>query len=123
MLKSKLEKKSRWKKKRARIKYKLFKGSRNRLVVYRSNRNIFAQIVDDNDHKTLVSASSIDKAVRDLIKSTENKIKQSEIVGKELANRAKNNKIAEVIFDRNGYKYHGRIKAFAEAARKGGLTF
>ena len=85
--------------------------------------NIFAQIVDDNYHKTLVSASSIDKAVRDLIKSTENKIKQSEIVGKELANRAKNNKIAEVIFDRNGYKYHGRIKAFAEAARKGGLTF
>ena len=123
MLKSKLEKKSRWKKKRARIKYKLLKGSRNRLVVYRSNRNIFAQIVDDNDHKTLVSASSIDKAVSDLIKSTENKIKQSEIVGKELANRAKNNKIAEVIFDRNGYKYHGRIKAFAEAARKGGLTF
>ena len=123
MLKSKLEKKSRWKKKRARIKYKLLKGSRNRLVVYRSNRNIFAQIVDDNYHKTLVSASSIDKAVRDLIKSTENKIKQSEIVGKELANRAKNNKIAEVIFDRNGYKYHGRIKAFAEAARKGGLTF
>tara|TARA_B100000161_G_scaffold244307_1_gene198516 strand:+ start:18 stop:389 length:372 start_codon:yes stop_codon:yes gene_type:complete len=123
MLKSKLEKKSRWKKKRARIKYKLLKGSRNRLVVYRSNRNIFAQIVDDNDHKTLVSASSIDKAVRDLIKSTENKIKQSEIVGKELANRAKNNKIAEVIFDRNGYKYHGRIKAFAEAARKSGLTF
>lgn len=123
MLKSKLEKKSRWKKKRARIKYKLLKGSRNRLVVYRSNKNIFAQIVDDNDHKTLVSASSIDKAVRDLIKSTENKIKQSEIVGKELANRAKNNKIAEVIFDRNGYKYHGRIKAFAEAARKSGLTF
>ena len=123
MLKSKLEKKSRWKKKRARIKYKLLKGSRNRLVVYRSNRNIFAQIVDDNDHKTLVSASSIDKAMRDLIKSTENKIKQSEIVGKELANRAKNNKIAEVIFDRNGYKYHGRIKAFAEAARKSGLTF
>ncbi len=123
MLKSKLEKKSRWKKKRARIKYKLLKGSKNRLVVYRSNRNIFAQIVDDNYHKTLVSASSIDKAVKDLIKSTENKIKQSEIVGKELANRAKNNKIAEVIFDRNGYKYHGRIKAFAEAARKGGLTF
>ncbi len=123
MLKSKLEKKSRWKKKRARIKYKLLKGSRNRLVVYRSNKNIFAQIVDDNDHKTLVSASSIDKAIRDLIKSTENKIKQSEIVGKELANRAKNNKIAEVIFDRNGYKYHGRIKAFAEAARKSGLTF
>ena len=106
-------------KERARIKYKLLKGSRNRLeVVYRSNKNIFAQIVDDNDHKTLVSASSIDKVVRDLIKSTENKIKQSEIVGKELANRAKNNKIAEVIFDRNGYKYHGRIKAFAEAARK-----
>ena len=123
MLKSKLEKKSRWKKKRARIKYKLLMGSKNRLVVYRSNRNIFAQIVDDNEHKTLVSASSIDKAVRDLIKSTENKIKQSEIVGKELANRAKNNKIAEVIFDRNGYKYHGRIKAFAEAARKSGLTF
>jgi large subunit ribosomal protein L18 len=123
MLKAKREKKSRWENKRARVKYKLLKGTKSRLVVYRSNKNIFAQIVDDNSHTTLVSASSIDKEIEKSIKSAESKIQQSEIVGDALASKAKDNKITEVIFDRNGYKYHGRVKAFAEAARKGGLTF
>ncbi|MAJ43497.1 MAG: 50S ribosomal protein L18 [Candidatus Marinimicrobia bacterium] len=123
MLKAKREKKSRWKNKRARVKHKLLKGTKNRLVVYRSNRNIFAQIVDDNSHTTLVSVSSIDKDIDESIRSADSKIQQSELVGNALASKAKKKKITEVIFDRNGYKYHGRVKAFAEAARKGGLTF
>lgn len=123
MLKAKREKRARWENKRARVKHKLLKGTKSRLVVYRSNKNIFAQIVNDNEHTTLVSASSIDKELEKSIKSAESKIQQSEIVGESLANKAKENKISEVIFDRNGYKYHGRVKAFADAARKGGLTF
>tara|TARA_S200000501_G_scaffold351955_1_gene370361 strand:+ start:3566 stop:3937 length:372 start_codon:yes stop_codon:yes gene_type:complete len=123
MLKAKREKKSRWKNKRARVKHKLLKGTKNRLVVYRSNRNIFAQIVDDNSHTTLLSVSSIDKDIDESIRSADSKIQQSELVGNALASKAKKKKITEVIFDRNGYKYHGRVKAFAEAARKGGLTF
>ena len=123
MLKVKKEKKLRWEKKRSRVKYKLLKGTKMRLIVYRSNRNIFAQIVDDNKHSTIVSSSSIDKEIFASVKKANNKIEQSEIVGKSIATKAKKNKINEVIFDRNGYKYHGRVKAFAEAARKGGLSF
>ena len=123
MLKVKKEKKLRWEKKRSRVKYKLLKGTKMRLIVYRSNRNIFAQIVDDNKHFTIVSSSSIDKDIFASVKKDYNKIEQSKIVGKLIATKAKKNKINEVIFDRNGYKYHGRVKAFAEAARKGGLNF
>ena len=123
MLKSKREKRARWQNKRARVKHKLLKGTKSRLVVYRSNKNIFAQIVNDNEHSTILSASSLDKELEKSIKTAESKIQQSEIVGESLANKAKENKITEVIFDRNGYKYHGRVKAFADAARKGGLTF
>ncbi|MBC8198321.1 MAG: 50S ribosomal protein L18 [Candidatus Marinimicrobia bacterium] len=123
MLKAKREKKARWENKRARIKYKLLKGTKMRLVVYRSNKNIFAQIIDDNKHTTLVSASSLDKEITESIKKADSKIQQSEIVGQSLANKAKENKILEVIFDRNGYKYHGRVKAFADSARKSGLVF
>jgi len=123
MLKSKREKKARWENKRARVKYKLLIGTKSRLVVYRSNKHIFAQIVDDNNHSTLVAASSIDKEIEESIKSAESKMKQSEIVGEASASKAIESKITEVIFDRNGYKYHGRVKAFADAARKGGLTF
>ena len=123
MLKAKKEKKIRWKNKRARIKHKLLKGTKMRLVVYRSNKNIFAQIVDDNKHTTLVSTSSIDKEIIDSVLKAESKIQQSKIVGKSIATKAKENKILEVIFDRNGYKYHGRVKALADSLRKGGLNF
>ena len=123
MLKVKREKKARWGKKRARVKHKLLIGTKMRLVVYRSNKNIFSQIVDDNKHSTLIAASSLDKEIEQSIKKAESKIQQSEIVGESLASKAIENKISEVIFDRNGYKYHGRVKAFAKAARKGGLTF
>ena len=123
MLKSKIEKRGKWEKKRARIKNRLLKGSKPRLVVFRSNKNIFAQIVDDIKSKTLVSASSLDKSLQDSLKKTNGKIEKSSVVGKSIATLAKKNKIKEVIFDRNGYSYHGRIKALADGARKAGLTF
>ena len=91
-----------------------------RLNVFRSNSNIFAQIIDDEASKTLVSASSIDKELK--LENGGN-TEAAEKVGELLAKRAKKAKISKVVFDRGGYLYHGRVKALADAARKNGLEF
>jgi len=109
-----------WQKKRQRIKYRIKQkniGNHLRLVVYRSNVNIYAQLVDDGKNATVLSASSIDKNLKKLIDKAANKIEKSKIVGKSLAEKIMNAKIERIIFDRNGYKYHGRIKALTEAIR------
>ena len=91
-----------------------------RLNVFRSNSNIFAQIIDDEASKTLVSASSIDKELK--LENGGN-VEAAEKVGELLAKRAKKAKISKVVFDRGGYLYHGRVKALADAARQNGLEF
>ena len=91
-----------------------------RLNVFRSNNNIFAQIIDDEASKTLVSASSIDKELK--LENGGN-IEAAGKVGELLAKRAKKAKISKVVFDRGGYLYHGRVKALADAARENGLEF
>ena len=91
-----------------------------RLNVFRSNSNIFAQIIDDEAGTTLVSASSIDKEIK---LTNGGNIEAASKVGELLAKRAKKLKIEEVVFDRGGYLYHGRVKALAEAARENGLKF
>lgn len=91
-----------------------------RLNVFRSNQNIFAQIIDDEKGITLVSASSIDKELK---LDNGSNIEAATKVGELLAKRAKKEKIIKVTFDRGGYLYHGRVKALAEAARKNGLEF
>ncbi|UCF63156.1 MAG: 50S ribosomal protein L18 [bacterium] len=96
---------------------------RPRLVVFRSLTNIYGQLVDDSSEKTIVGASSLSKEIQAELKKSKNKTESSKIVGKFLAQRAKDKKIKKVIFDRNGYAYHGRIKALAEGAREGGLEF
>lgn len=98
-------------------------SDRPRLCVYRSNKNIEAQIIDDVKGVTIVSASTVDKDLKTKIKKAGSKIEQSQIVGKALAEKAGKKKISKVVFDRNGFSYHGRIKQLAEAAREGGLTF
>ena len=105
----------------ARIRSKI-SGTKSvpRLNVFRSNNNIFAQIIDDEAGKTLVSASSIDKELK--LKNGGN-VEAAVEVGKLIAKRAKKEKIKEVVFDRGGYLYHGRVKALAEAAREAGLDF
>lgn len=100
-----------------------FQSDRCRLVVTRSLKNISAQIVDDYQGITLASASSMDKNLQTKLKNAESKVKQGKIVGEELAARAKAKDIEKVIFDRNGFPYHGRVKALADGAREGGLVF
>jgi large subunit ribosomal protein L18 len=95
-------------------------SDRPRLTVFRSNKEIYAQLIDDINGQTIIAASSIEE---DLKGSYSNKIEQAVKVGATLAERAKNANIASVIFDRNGYLYHGRVKALADAAREGGLNF
>jgi large subunit ribosomal protein L18 len=91
-----------------------------RFNVYRSNKQIHAQIIDDLSGKTLISASSLDKEID---AGKVNKTEQATMVGKLIAEKAKKANIEKVVFDRNGYLYHGRVKSIAEAARKGGLKF
>jgi large subunit ribosomal protein L18 len=95
---------------------------RPRLCVHRSSRHIRAQVVDDVAGRTLVSASSLDKDVRATMKGGGN-IAAAKIVGKAIADRAKAKGIENVVFDRGGYQYHGRVQALAEAARAAGLKF
>ena len=101
----------------------LLNSSRLRLVVYRSIKHFEAQIINDFEAHTMVSVSSRDKDLQPEIKKAKNKIEISSIVGEALAKKAKSKKIGPIVLDRNGYPYHGRVKAFAEAARKSGLKF
>ncbi|MFC1969618.1 50S ribosomal protein L18 [Chloroflexota bacterium] len=96
--------------------------SRPRLCVFRSLNHIYAQLVDDSTGQTLVSMSTLDSQVRSKT-DVKVKTKKAEIVGTLLAEKALNKGIKQVVFDRGGYKYHGRVRALAEAAKKTGLEF
>jgi len=95
---------------------------RPRLCVFRSLGHMYAQVVDDRTRKTLVSASSLDKEVKKQLQGGGN-VAAAKVVGKAVAERALAAKIQQVVFDRGGYKYHGRVKALADAAREAGLKF
>jgi large subunit ribosomal protein L18 len=98
-------------------------SDRPRVAVFRSLTQIYAQIIDDTKGVTLLSASSLSKDIKDDVQSAKTKIEKSKIVGKFLAEKAKEKGINSVVFDRGGYRYHGRVKAVAEGAREGGLQF
>jgi large subunit ribosomal protein L18 len=97
-------------------------AQRPRLAVFRSVTEIYAQVVDDGAGHTLVSASSIDKELREKVKGLK-KSEQAKLVGKTVAERARGKGITAVVFDRGGFKYIGRVKALADGAREGGLKF
>ncbi len=113
------------KQRRERIKLKIRKtvngtATTPRLSVFRSNSGIFAQLVDDLAGKTILAAGSDDKSIKS---SKANKVDQAKLVGKLIAEKATTVGISSVVFDRNGYLYHGRIKSLAEGAREAGLKF
>ena len=108
--------------KRFRVRNKLKKSTsldRFRLSVFRSAKNISAQIIDDLNNKTLLSVSSIEKDIK--LQKKDNKTELSKIVAEKLAKKAQEKKISKVYFDRGVYKYHGRVKVFAETLRKNGM--
>ena len=97
-------------------------GERKRLSVFRSSKHIYAQVIDDDQGVTVVSASSMEKSNRGSLKTGAG-IDAAKAVGKLIAERAKEKGVKDVVFDRGGYLYHGRVKALADAAREGGLNF
>ena len=107
---------------RVRHRIRVTATDRPRLSVFRSSRHIYAQVIDDSAARTLAAASSLDKPVREQVKSGADRVAAA-AVGKLLAERAKAAGINEVVFDRGGYLFHGRVKALADGAREGGLVF
>jgi large subunit ribosomal protein L18 len=97
-------------------------GGRARLTVFRSNKNIYAQIIDDRESSTVVAASSVDREIKESLK-TGSDIEAAKQVGELIAKRAKAAGCGNLVFDRGGYLYHGRVKALAESAREHGLKF
>ena len=111
---------------RARIKIrKKISGTpdKPRLSVFRSLDNIYAQIIDDTTGNTLVAVSSLNKEAKSDVKSVKGKINKSKLIGTILAKKALEKDIKQVVFDRGGFRYHGRVKALADGAREGGLIF
>jgi len=111
------------KKKRAIRRKVVGTSTRPRLVVFRSLKNIYAQLVDDSIKRTLTTVSTTSRDLREELKKAENKSRAATLVGKAIAEKAKSMNINRVVFDRNGYLYHGRVKALAEGARQAGLEF
>ena len=107
----------------ARIRKKVSGTSTHpRLSIYFSQKNVFAQLIDDENGTTLVSASTLEKELREELKD-KNFTEKAEIIGKLIGERALSKGISAIVFDRSGYSYHGRLKALADAARKAGLQF
>lgn len=111
-------------KRKARVRRAIRKtaNGRPRLSVFRSSKHIYAQVIDDASGKTVVSASTLDKDMRDKVKTGADTAAAAE-VGKAVAERAKAAGVSAVVFDRGGYIFHGRVKALADGAREGGLDF
>ena len=113
---------------RQKIKYRIRKRiigtpERPRLVIFRSLNNVYAQLVDDTSGNTISSVSSIVKVVKTDLGVKASKTDKSKMIGKKIAEKAAEKGIKKVVFDRNGYLYHGRVKAIADAAREAGLEF
>ena len=113
---------------RKRIKIRIHKkisgtGETPRLIVYRSLHHLYAQLVDDSQAKIIVTASTLSKDIRDQIQSVKSRKDRAKRIGMEIAKRAVEKKIKKVVFDRNGYLYHGVVKSLADGAREGGLEF
>jgi large subunit ribosomal protein L18 len=98
-------------------------AERPRLCVFRSHKNIYAQLVDDVAGATLASASSLEKDIAKAAGEAKGKLSLSAAVGKKIAERAKEKGVVKICFDRGGYRFHGRVKALADAAKEGGLDF
>lgn len=124
MIKPSVGSKTHMQKRRIRVRKKVLgTPERPRLSVYRSLNHIYAQLFDDDNGRALLTVSSKSKEIAGKVKEAEGKVGKAKIVGAELARIAKEKDIVNVVFDRGGYRYHGRVRAVADGAREGGLNF
>jgi len=118
-----ISKREKWINKKNRISFKIRKKIQHpRLVVFRSNRNIFLQLIDNTSSNVICSSSSIDKNISKDVAKAKNKMDMSRIVAENLAVKLKENKLNTIVFDRSGYRFHGRVKTVAETLRKSGIS-
>ena len=118
-----LSKRIKWKNKKKRISYNIKEKSKYpRLIVFRSNKNISIQLLDDLENKTICSSSSIDKSLSKQISKSKNKMDMSKIVAENFVDKLRANNVNQVVFDRNGYRYHGRVKLIADTLREKGIS-
>ena len=118
-----ISKRKKWVNKKKRISFKIRKKLQYpRLVVFRSNKNIFLQLVDNITNNTICSASSIDKSLVKEISKAKNKLDMSKIVAENLASKLKSSGLETIVFDRNGYRFHGRVKAIADTLRQNKIS-
>jgi large subunit ribosomal protein L18 len=111
-------------KRKIRIRKKIFgTPEKPRLSVYRSLNHMYAQLIDDTNHVSIATVSTSSKVLAEALTSAEGKVDKARLVGKEIARVAQEKNISTVVFDRNGYLYHGRVKAVADSAREAGLQF
>jgi large subunit ribosomal protein L18 len=120
--KTKNAKRAQWKMRRTRVAQRIGRSDRTRLVVFRSAKHIYAQLVDPTTGRTITGASTLSPAVREG-ETAAGKVEVARRVGKIIAELARQHQIEDVVFNRNGFLYHGRVKALAEAARESGLRF
>ena len=117
-----ITKRNQWKNKQSRISYKINQSLKYpKVVIFRSNKNISVQLMDNITKLTICSSSSLDKSISKEISKSKNKIDMSNIVAKDLSIKIKSNKIDKVVFDRSGYRFHGRVKAIADTLIENGI--
>tara|TARA_A100001011_G_scaffold299674_1_gene312854 strand:+ start:211 stop:579 length:369 start_codon:yes stop_codon:yes gene_type:complete len=117
-----ITKRNQWKNKQSRIAYKINKKLKcPKIIIFRSNKNISVQLIDNKTSSTICSSSSLDKSIAKEIAKSKNKIDISNIVANDLSKKLKTKKIDQVVFDRSGYRFHGRVKAIADTLRDNGI--
>jgi large subunit ribosomal protein L18 len=118
-----ITKRNQWKNKKSRISYKINKSLKfPKIIIFRSNRNIFIQVIDNESNSTICSSSSLDRDLSKDISKSKNKVDMSKIVAENISKKIKSKKIDRVVFDRSGYRFHGRVKIIADTLKENGIS-
>ena len=118
-----ITKRNKWKNKKSRVSYKINRSLKYpKIIIFRSNKNISVQVVDHKSNSTICSSSSLDKDISKDISKSKNKTDMSKIVANEISKKIKSKKIDKVVFDRSGYRFHGRVKIIAQTLKENGIS-
>ena len=118
-----ITKRNKWKNKKSRVSYKINRSLKYpKIIIFRSNKNISVQVIDHKSNSTICSSSSLDKDISKDISKSKNKTDMSKIVANEISKKIKSKKIDKVVFDRSGYRFHGRVKVIAQTLKENGIS-
>jgi len=118
-----ITKRNKWKNKKSRVSYKINRSLKYpKIIIFRSNKNISVQVIDHKSNSTICSSSSLDKDISKDISKSKNKTDMSKIVANEISKKIKSKKIDKIVFDRSGYRFHGRVKIIAQTLKENGIS-